>query len=248
MEELELPDLFAAAARATINEHSGAAYVHDIRGTLQALFGAIELLARSAKSGADPARTEKACDLAKRALSQHEQSTLRVLELLTLHQAGTTVVDIGALLSEVAHFLRQDSAMREVKVVVSAAASDLHVSVERAKLQTLLVGLMTDAIEGTPSGAELPVSAQHLGGEVSISIGYAAGYGSWQDMEVTNLRPPSRLRSRDLTLLFAHRFLATNQGRLEIDPAAGPRGTLTLIYPTDESQSFAARRVSATEK
>ncbi len=230
MKELELPDLFTAAARAAINERCAAAYLHDVRGSMQALFSAFELLSRSAKSGTDPARTEKACELARRAISQHEKSTMSVLELLTLEQAEATVVNVESLLHEVAHFLRHDTAAKAVKIMVCGAA-DLHVSAERAKLQTLLVGLMMEAIEETPAGAELAVSAEPVGDEVSISIGSAAAYRSVRELEALDLRAPVRLRPRDLTLLFARQFLTANRGRVEIDSAAGPRGTLTLYYP-----------------
>ena len=41
---LSLTDLYEAAARAAINERCAPAYLHDVRGSLQALFGALELL------------------------------------------------------------------------------------------------------------------------------------------------------------------------------------------------------------
>lgn len=51
MNELGLTDLYEAAARATINERCAPAYLHDVRGSLQALLGALELLGRSARAG-----------------------------------------------------------------------------------------------------------------------------------------------------------------------------------------------------
>jgi hypothetical protein len=44
-------------------------------------------------------------------------------------------------------------------------------------------------------------------------------------------RPPDNLLAKELTLLFARRFLAENGGRLDIDARAVPRGALQVVYP-----------------
>jgi len=56
---LSLTDLYEAAARATINERCAPAYLHDFRGSLQALFGALELLGRSARAGGGDLRASR---------------------------------------------------------------------------------------------------------------------------------------------------------------------------------------------
>lgn len=229
MKELELPDVLSAAARATINEQAGMAYVHDVRGTMQALFGAFELLARSARSGSDPTRVEKACDLAKRAISNHEKSTIGVLELLTSRSAEPAAVNVGTMVTEVAHFLRQTASMKDIKVLVSATA-DLYVETEPAKLQTLLVGLVSEAIEETPEAGELRLTAERRDDEAVISIGSALGYETVEQLKERADRLPNKMRPRDLTLMFARHFLLANGGRLDID-SAGIRGTLSLVYP-----------------
>jgi signal transduction histidine kinase len=230
VKDLELPDLLSAAARATINEQAAMAYLHDVRGSMQALFGAFELLARSAKAGSDTTRLEKVCDLAKRAINNHEKSTIEMLDLLTLRQIETAAVDVGAMLSEVAHFLRQAAAAKEAKLLVSAEP-DLYVETESTKLQTLLVGLISEAIEDTPAGAELRLSADRRGSGVVISIGSALGYGSLLEVEQRSAQLPNRIRPRDLTLMFARHFLSTGAGRLEIVSDVGARGALNLHYP-----------------
>lgn len=229
--ELALPDLFSVAARASINERCAPAFQHDVRGTMQALFSAFELLGRSAKmGGANPLRVEMACDLARRAITQHEKSTLDVLQLLTMQRHAAINVDLGALVSEVAHFLRNDAATKSVTLAVSTSP-ELNVCVERAQLQSLLVGLMTAAIDATPHGAELPVSTRRDGGDVLISIGCRTAFCAARNVNTLLEQPLGPLQPGELTLLFAKQFLAGNGGRLEIDCAESVPGSIRVYYP-----------------
>ena len=222
MNSRNLSDLYEVAARATINERCATAYLHDIRGSMQALFSALELLGRSArKGGSDLDRVEKACALAKRAIDFHEKSTLNALHILTLQDAESATLDVGALMNDVVHFLRNNAANKGVTVSLLGTAP-LSVAAERARLQTLLVGLVADAIDATPGGTELPITVSREASFVVICIGSNAGYpvdNSTEDL------------SHELTLHFARQFLSTNGGRLEIDAAAPPRGSLRLYYP-----------------
>ncbi len=231
--EHELPDWVEAAARATINERCASAFLHDIRGTMQALFSAFELLGRSAKlSGDNSLRVEKACDLARRAITRHEKSTLDMLQLLTLQHCPAVAVDLGELVNEVIHFLRNEAAGKDLALRVSSVPS-LTVWAERNRLQTLLVGLLTAAIDAAPSGSELPLAVRREGNDAVVCIGSAAAFDE--------IDPPSQpldwhspLHPRQLTLVFARQFLEANGGRLEI-ATVGPHGALNLYYPCLES-------------
>jgi signal transduction histidine kinase len=229
--ELKLPELFATAAQVAINERCAPAYLHDIRGSMQALLSAFELLGRSARLGGDNAlRVEKACDLARRAIIHHEKSTMEVLQLLTLQHAEAAAVDVGALVHDVVHFLRNEAATKEVIVMVTTV-TDLNISTERAKLRTLLIGLLTAAIDCTPAGSELRVTVERRADEALVSIGSDAGYVANMKIEELLSNQEGHLSSQELTMLFATQFLTSHLGRLEIDSRAEPRGALNLYYP-----------------
>jgi len=233
--EHELPDLVEAAARATINERCASAFLHDVRGTMQALFSAFELLGRSAKLGGDNSlRVEKACDLARRAITRHEKSTLDMLQLLTLQHCAAVAVDLGELVNEVTHFLRNDAAGKDLTLRTSCVPN-LTVWAERNRLRTLLVGLLTAAIDAAPSGSELPLAVRREGHDAVVCIGSTAAFD-----EIPNPPQPidwhSRpLHARELTLVFARQFLEANGGRLKID-AVGPHRALNLYYPCLENR------------
>jgi hypothetical protein len=254
---LSLTDLYEAAARATINERCAPAFLHDVRGSLQALFGALELLGRSARAGGgDLARVEKACDLARRAISRHEKSTIDALQALTSQQTMATAVEVGALTRDVVHFLRNDAGNKAIRITVAANSEDVYVWADRAKLQTVLAGLLTAAIDEAPAGGELPLTIRRVGDEVAVSIGSHAGYDEIHTAPDLTWRPTLRFQPKELTLLFAREFLTTNGGRLTVDHDVQPQGSLTIYYPahrigsgsSDRMKSFAALRESETEK
>lgn len=226
-----LSDLYEVAARASINERCATAYMHDIRGSMQALFSALELLGRSArKSSTDLDRVEKACALAQRAINFHEKSTLEALHILTLQDVECAEVDVAALMYDVVHFLRNAAANKEVVVSLGGTAA-LPIAAQRARLQTLMVGMVADAIDSTPAGMELPIVVGSDGRFAIVSIGTNAGYTAKDSTGYLGGAPDLQLLPHDLTLHFARQFLSNNGGRLEIDTAPPPRGSLRLYYP-----------------
>ncbi len=230
MEELELYEVYEAAARALINRRCATAYLHDIRGTMQALFSAVELLGRSARSSSgDAARIDKACALAKRAIGNHERATLEALQALTLQSTDDSQTDLGALVKEVVHFLRNEAAIKGIAPTV-AADDAMHILAPRAELQTMLVGLVSAAIDATPAGQPLHVGAARSGTDAVITVDSDAGYPGDEDPQSILHQTRATLRPRELTRLFAARFLGAHGGRLEID-AAPPRGALRVVYP-----------------
>ena len=230
-----LSDLYEVAARATINERCATAYLHDVRGTMQALFSALELLGRSARKGStDLDRVEKACELAKRAITFHEKSTLDTLHILTLQDIESVEVDAAALLDDVVHFLRNNAADKNV-VVSLRGAQVAPVVAERARLQTLLVGLVAEAIDATPAGTQLPITLDSEAGFAIVTIGSNAGY-TLADQHRSPSTADHLVLPHELTLHFARQFLLNNGGRLEIDPTVAPQGALRLYYPLKAEQ------------
>jgi signal transduction histidine kinase len=241
-------ELFEVAARASINERCALSYLHDVRGSMQALFSAVELLGRSLRGSADRERVDRACELARRAINQHEKTTIGALEVLTLQHIEASAFDVGPLLADVAHFLRNEAAAREIRITIDVE-DDLRISAERGRLQILLVGLLTAAMDVLPKGSTLPVSLGRNGDDAVIRIGSDGGYSSIDVGHDIRHLAGVELGAKELTLLFARRFLDAGAGRLEITAPGGSQGQLQIFYPVvASSRSFAAIRESGTEK
>jgi signal transduction histidine kinase len=227
----ELPALYEVAARASVNERCALAYLHDVRGSMQALFSAIELLGRAAKSaGCDPSKIDKACELARRAMGHHEKSTLEVLQRLTLQPAEPSSVDVAALVKDVAQFLRNEAAVKQVVLQISSRDAGSVVA-DRAALHCMLSGLLVAAIEDAPAGSELSLSADRIGDEAVISIAPVPAWSCSEAMSPVEVllcaSPPPGVRG--LTLLLARQMLRRNGGRLEFEAEAAPGGRLRLF-------------------
>lgn len=231
MEKPALTELLETAARATINERCASVLLHDVRGTMQALFSAFELLGRSAKLGGENSlRIDKACELARRAIDHHQKATLHALQLFALQPVSATSVDLGELVRTVTHVLRNDAAIKELVINV-AATEGVTISAERLELQTLLSGLLAAAIDYLPSGSILELSVSREDGYALLSFGCNAGFADTRNLHQCFEQSLGSLQPSELTLLFARRFLAANGGRLEIDTVNSPAGTLRLYYP-----------------
>jgi signal transduction histidine kinase len=168
--EPELFDIYEAAVRAAINQRCASAYAHDLRGSMQALFGALELLCRSAKCGSeDPVRVERACELARRAISHHERTTLDLVQRLTFQPSEPLTPDPGVLVGEIVHLLRNEAGANDMVIRVSGMV-DVSIPVERGRLHALLMGILTARLDAGRPGAELQISIDHRDGFAIIGI------------------------------------------------------------------------------
>lgn len=223
MNEVELPDIYEAALRAAVNQRCAAAHAHDIRGTLQALVGAVELLCRSTRAaGADPRRTEKACELARRAVSHHERAMMELFQLLTFQPTEPVTADPDALVDGIVHLLRNEAGARQV-VIRTQVAAGVNLPVERGRLHALLTALVAAAIDASPPGAELDLSIARRDGLAIIalaSFGGCSGRGA-----------RSRWLPEDLAFIVARQFMSAHGGRLEVDSDEPLSGTMRLCFP-----------------
>jgi hypothetical protein len=218
---MESTDMLETAARAAINERCAAAFLHDVRGSMQALFSSFELLGRAAKmAGGNAERSEKAIALAKRAMAHHEKSTMEILQLLTWQRLEPVILDVVAAVRDAVHFLRNDAVNKNIVFTVVASTDDLSIRIEQRRFHMLLVGLLAGAIDHAALGTELTVNVSQPAEDVVITLGSDAG-----------LSPSTQRQVDHATLAFARNFIESGGGRLEIDSANGPYGTLKLFHP-----------------
>ena len=81
------------------------AYLHDLRDGLQAISGAVDLLARSSvASGDNRPLIDRASDLSRRAVTTYEQCVAGILDDLLFPADLPVAVKVGDLLQEVTKF------------------------------------------------------------------------------------------------------------------------------------------------
>jgi hypothetical protein len=225
-------DVLDAAVQTLINERCHRAYIHDMRGGLQAVYSSLEVLARSAKHGTpNTVLIENASSIAKRAMANHEQALVDIVNQVTGPDDAPAVVNLGTLVKQAQQFLRNDALSKGIKLSLSGS-EDLLVFSQRNKLRSLILGLYALGIDGLPTGADLQVELSPVDGYALLELRSALTYEDIREAEDLLCHEPVDLRPQELVLGFARRWISANGGRVEIHSAAAGRQTgLRIYYP-----------------
>lgn len=221
-----------AAAHSLIIERCRGAYLHDMRGGLQAIAGAFELLARLARSGEhNPDVVEKASAIAKRALANHENSMLEMVKQMAGEDGGTASVELGTLIDDILRFLRNDIACKQLEVRFNRTDNTV-VRAEKSRLHLILLGLTALRIDDCPAGAELSIRVDRSGGNALIEMGSAIMGSAIMSSAITAPSPVEHLsrQRRELVLEMARQWFSAHGGSAELHENAS-RSDLQLSYP-----------------
>jgi len=223
MSSIRVDELLGPAAHTIIIERCQRAYLHDIRGGLQAITGAFELLARLAKSGEnDPAVVERAATIAKRALVNHESAIFEMVHEITSEDDGAAPTDLGELLEDIVGFLRNDFTCKQVELIFSRPR-DLIVRVQKRRLRLILLGLIAQRIDDCPGGTSLVMRLDRSDGRALLELRSALVHPMSQADEP--------LKPRELVLDMARQWLFANGGSLEVRSDDSGQSELKIAYP-----------------
>jgi signal transduction histidine kinase len=227
----QIGDVFDAALQTWINERCRRAYVHDLRGGLQALYSSFELLARSAKQGVvSGTLIENASALAKRAMASHERVMLEIVDQLTVPEDAPVIVNVANLIEEVRRFLHNDASSRDIRISVTGD-TNVQVSAALNKLRTMMLGLITLSIDALPAGAELQIDVAGVREDACVSLSSELPVGEVRSAEALLRDGQNIVAPRDLILGGARHWLQKCRGRIVVDPGASLHNTLRVYYP-----------------
>jgi hypothetical protein len=229
MKALDEDQLLEAAVNTLVNGRCRRAYLHDLRGGLQAISGAFELLARLARSGkSDPVLVDRASAIARSAFANHEAAIEEMLKQVVPAEEIVGAVDIGELIDETLQFLRNDIACKQLKLTVDRC-DELEVLAPKHELRLLLLGLLTVRIDDCPAGAEF-----------IVRLGRAENLAVFAVSSVADPHPDSSYaqRSREpiypgqVVLEGASKWLSRHGGRMELmGTEHSARSECRVYYP-----------------
>jgi hypothetical protein len=225
-------DVLDAAVQTLINERCHRAYIHDMRGGLQAVYSSLEVLARSAKNGTpNTVLIETASSIAKRAMANHEQALVDIVNQVTGPDDVPTVVNLASLVKQAQQFLRNDALSKGIRLGLSGC-EDVLVFSQRNKLRSLILGLLALGIDGLPTGAELRVELRRADGYALLELRSDLTYHDIREAEDLLCHEPVDLSPQELVLGFARRWITANGGRVEIHSPVDTQQTgLRIYYP-----------------
>lgn len=233
MKTLSSIDLLEAAAYALVSERCRSSYLHDIRGGLQALHGAIELLVRAAKIPGNSAIADKAAGLARSALLNHEKSLFELVDQITPRQASATPVNVGEMVGDVLRFVRNDAAGKSITLRFQES-EELHVLAQAHKFRLLVLGLSITLTDGLAAGAIVHVKVTRSGANAVIefsSIVPCASIPRPEELWHSAAVPPS---PSELLLSLTRVWASANGGTLELSAESHSSNAVRLYYPLRE--------------
>jgi signal transduction histidine kinase len=231
MHNWQAGDVLDAAVQTLINERCRHAYLHDMRGGLQAIYSSIELLARSAKNGAqNPALVDSAASLAKRAMANHDRSVGDIVNQVTGPDGAPEILNLSDLVRQSRHFLRNDALARNITVSFSGP-EELLVMSERNKLRSMLLGLLAAGIDSLPPEADLCLELSCVDRYAVLELRSTLTYEAIRETQEIFCQEPVNLGFQELVLGSARRWIMSNGGRMEISPCTNGNTTLRIWYP-----------------
>jgi hypothetical protein len=244
MKSLNFTEVLDAAAYALVAERCRQAYLHDIRGGLQAINTAIELLSRSAKDPvANGALIEKAAALAQRALATHEQTLIDLVKRMAPSDEPVSTVDLSEVLQGALHFLRNDAFAKSISYRLALTPGVL-ISTQADKCRLLMLGLNAMAIDALETGSIVEVGVSPAGSDALVELTFALPYSLVRN--TADFGPGrSALPAYELMLALSAQWAGGNGGRVELASAEFPKA-LRIYYPMAAIGRIAALEEVAT--
>ena len=225
MKSISSIDVLGAAAYALVSERCRQSYLHDIRGGLQTLSSAVELLIRAAKNPGDAALAEKASFVARRAVLNHEKSLLDLVDQVTPLAEVADTVDVGQLMHDVLRFVANDLAKKSVSFRLEPAP-EIYVLAERHKFRLLILGLICLLADELAPGSAVDVTVSRSDSNALIEFHSSAPCPSVLEFKTQTDSPGAMSSPCEILLELTRQWAFANGGGLEPSPRV-----LRIRYP-----------------
>lgn len=231
MKTISPQDMLDAAAYGLISARCRQAYLHDMRGELQTLHSAVDLMVRASRGAPGNADVaEKASSLAKRTMANYENSIVKLVDQMAPQFEARRAVDVAELVASVERLVRNDAARKAVRIALHSTPP-LTVVAETNKFRLYLVGLITATLDGLAAGSVIDITVHRSGGDALIEVA--------SDMPRTLILDPDSLWQNSqpqlapyaLFLMLAKQWVIANGGQLELAGGNPLPNVLRILYP-----------------
>lgn len=216
---------------------------HDLRNPLSVILGYSHFVQKRLAEVAD--------QKVLRFLSHIQTSAQSMLELveelldvtalesgkLTLKLVPANLAEVAANVVEANHELFENKKIR-LHQINDSGIEPLRVQVDLAKLEQVLINLLTNAVKYSEPETSVTVRLQRLGGEALLSV-EDQGQGIeaeelptlFKPFGRTSNRPTAGEKSTGLGLAIAHKIIQGHSGRLEVESEPGRGSTFHILLP-----------------
>ncbi|PYN81144.1 MAG: hypothetical protein DMD96_10960 [Candidatus Rokuibacteriota bacterium] len=236
----EMQRRLSHAERLALSGQVMAEVAHEVGTPLHSVAGHLELLRR------DLPPTVLTDDVARR-LAVIEAQVTRVIEIIARFLDATrrvpgesSAVDLNDLARDTAVLVRPGLASAGLGLDVHAEPALPLVRGQRDQLQQVILNLLTNAIDATPSGGRVEVTtlARPAQGEVEIAIadsGHGIAATDRKHIFDPFFSTKEAGRGTGLGLFITAEIVREHKGRIEIESDEGRGSTFRVILPAVES-------------
>jgi len=214
---------------------------HELRTPLSAILGWLHILRR--KGTSDPAVLAKGLDVIERSARSQHQLIEDLLDMSRITSGklhlNLETLDVFRVVRDAVELIEPSAAAADLRVDVDAAADQLFVRGDRARLQQAVWNLLSNSVKFTPRGGRIGVSAHRAGAHVCIAV-QDTGIGIRDDFLphlFDRFRQADGSASRrhgglGLGLALVHQLVHLHGGQVRAEsPGEGLGSTFTIELP-----------------
>jgi hypothetical protein len=165
----QVDSILAFALRMFLAKRCERAYLHDFRNSMQGVYVGMDVIARLLSGKAGAVSSDRALQIARRAIQSHEQTLAHTLQHLVGKQETPCAIDVGPVLQEIATFLNNDASVRGVSIRLTAS-TEVQLEARPENLRSVLLSVTTKAVDAMSDGGEINVAAHSVGAVVTITF------------------------------------------------------------------------------
>jgi len=216
---------------------------HEIRHPLASIGGALEIIQARAVAGSPEAEFSH---LATREVQRLDLLVWEFLRYARPHAPELRSMSLDEVVEQAVTLLRVEADRAGVGLDVESHDGPIKVSIDPLQIEQVLLNVLLNAIQATPSGGRVLVRERLDGTEACIDV-IDEGHGINSEHLVSIFNPffTTREKGTGLGLAIAHGIVMSHDGRLEVVQTS-TRGTwFRVCLPLRTSGAAAASQVAA---
>lgn len=203
-----------------------ASIAHEIRNPLTSLKGFLQLI----EQGGDAKRY---IPIMMTELERINQVTSEMLLLSKPQTIQFKDENLSSLLEEVTAFLRSEGNLKGVDIHFIASSPDLTIKCDPNQLKQLFINLIKNAMDATPNGGVIQLTARPKGDTQVEVIVKDDGIGIPEEI-LSQLGKPfytTKEKGTGLGLTVCNQIIQSHQGKISFDSTPGKGTTVTVTLP-----------------
>ncbi len=206
-----------------------ASLAHEIKNPLAGISGAIQILAEDMPEN-DPHRR-----IIHEVLRQIDRLDSTVKDLLLYarpSRPSIREVKLDSLVQRVLTLLREEPALRKVRVEFSARDGEASFLADEGQMEQLLINLILNAAHASDEGGVIQVSVRRQDGGTRLKVS-DTGHGMKPDVLAKALEPffTTKARGTGLGLAICRRIVEAHGGTIRLESKVAQGTTVSMDFP-----------------